>query len=327
MDSKYNYVFFNQADYRFGSGDRMGYYSICLRDLEHVDNVRIYTSIFENLNVFNRWLYLFLRRIVKGERWNNYWNNKVDFSKGWKTNKPLCFVFISYLSIDYLRWLRKNYPTAIFVMFIRDLVATRPDVIKNIQDCGVIDKWISYDQGDADKYGFYFYPEIESKLNLPVPTVCDYDVFFAGVAKKRLSQIIETYDKLVDFGLKCKFFIKVNKGDKIIDRDGIQYSCEFMKYEDILKENLRSKCILEINQEGAVGNTARFLEAVMYNKRLITNNLSLKESKFYNPNYICLFSQTDDIKEDFFNFDGIVDYHYDNEFSPLGLISYIETII
>ena len=327
MDSKYNYVFFNQADYRFGSGDRKGYYSICLRDLEQVDNVRVYTSIYENLNFFSRWLYLFLSRLLNGKKWNNFWYKKADFYKGWKANKPLCFVFIAYLPVDYLCWLRNNYPAAKFVMFIRDLVATRPEIIKNIQDSGVIDKWISYDQGDADQYGFFFYPEIESKLDLPVPSVCEYDVFFAGVAKKRLPQIVATYDKLVDLGLKCNFYIKVNKGDQIIDRAGIHYSSVFMKYEDILKENLRANCILEINQEGAVGNTARFLEAVMYNKRLITNNLSLKESKFYNPKYICLYTNPEDINDDFFKENGVIDYNYNDEFSPLGLVHFIETIL
>ena len=325
--NNYNYVFFNQPDYRFGVGDGKGYNSICFRDLTHAENIWVYTSLFEHLNFVERWAYLVSRHITKFRWLNHFWYSKVDFSKGWKKQQPLCFIFITYLPIDHLTWLRKTYPDAKFVMFVRDLVSTRSTVIQKMINNKVIDRWITYDKGDAQKYNFFYYPEVESKIDLPTPSVYKHDVFFAGLAKNRLSQIIDIYDKLVSLGLKCFFYIKIKKGAPTIEREGIQYSFVNMKYEDILKENLQSKCILEINQEGAVGNTARFLEAVLYNKRLISNNLSIKESKFYTPMYICLFSKPNDITTDIFKDDNSVNYHYNNEFSPLKLIEYIASIL
>lgn len=59
-----------------------------------------------------------------------------------------------------------------------------------------------------------------------------------------------------------------------------------MSYREILYRSIRSKCLLEINQQGAIGCTSRFIEADLNNKKLITDNLFIKHSKFYDKHYI-----------------------------------------
>jgi len=98
-----------------------------------------------------------------------------------------------------------------------------------------------------------------------------------------------------------------------------------MPYNEMLYYTVNSKCILEVNQGGAVGYTSRFLEAVMYNKKLLTNNCSIQKSAFFSPEYIQCFSKVEEINLAFISEDLLqVDYGYQGEFSPLHLIEKIE---
>ena len=95
----------------------------------------------------------------------------------------------------------------------------------------------------------------------------------------------------------------------------------------MLLYSIRCRCMLEINQDGAVGNTSRFLEAVMYNKKLITNSHSIKKDVFYKPEYIKIFDDIKDIDPSFVKDDTVVDYNYNNEFSPIGLIKCVDSVV
>ena len=59
-----------------------------------------------------------------------------------------------------------------------------------------------------------------------------------------------------------------------------------LSYEEVITKIKKSKCLLEINLEGQEGITLRTLEALFFNKKLITNNIKIKEYDFYNENNI-----------------------------------------
>lgn len=50
-----------------------------------------------------------------------------------------------------------------------------------------------------------------------------------------------------------------------------------MTYREMLYHTVNSKVVLEINQGCVDGFTSRFLESVMYNKRLLTNNFAVQK--------------------------------------------------
>ena len=100
-----------------------------------------------------------------------------------------------------------------------------------------------------------------------------------------------------------------------------------MPYSEMLYHTINSKCILEINQYEAVGYTSRFLEAVMYNKRLITDNKDVMLSKFYSSDNIMCISDILDIDPSFVSSEKIVDYYYNGEFSPIHLIEKIDLLL
>ena len=100
-----------------------------------------------------------------------------------------------------------------------------------------------------------------------------------------------------------------------------------MPYSKMLKESMASNVILEINQQNAIGFTSRLLESIMYNKKLITNNETVLKTKYYNPKFIRVFKNVDDLDCPFIKEQEIVDYKYSGDFSPMVLISQIERVL
>ena len=189
----------------------------------------------------------------------------------------------------------------------------------------IFDLRMTFDSGEGKKYGLPVFDEIESKIDIDIDK--DYplsDVFFAGRAKNRLQKILTAYDKITEAGLKCDFYVTNVPEKERVYRQGIVYADEFMPYIDMLYKSVNSRCMLDINQDGAVGYTSRFLEAVMYNKKLIVDNPTVLKSKYYNPQYIQYVESMDNIDTNFIKENCVVDYHYDDEFSPVYLIYQID---
>lgn len=101
------------------------------------------------------------------------------------------------------------------------------------------------------------------------------------------------------YGLKCEFYITHVKPEDQIKRDGIIYSNSFMPYKEMLYKSVNCRFMFDINQAGAVGYTSRFLEAVIYNKLLITDNVAVKHTKFYSSGNILFYENINDIKKIF----------------------------
>jgi len=99
-----------------------------------------------------------------------------------------------------------------------------------------------------------------------------------------------------------------------------------MPYEENLEYIKRSKCLLEIMQEGGNGYILRTCEAVAYNKKIITNNKILKDSEFYDENMISIFDNIEDIDIEFItNQNGC--YKDKNYFSPIKLLEKVVNIL
>lgn len=326
MDYNYNYVIFNGSDGNYGPYNEEGYFSICLRDLWPLENVVINSAPLDYTNKFLR----FLNRIHCSPHFNlpfqNIWS-PYFFKNTLKDDKPICFLLMTNLSSVYLKWLKSHYPTAVFIRFYRDLVETQQEHYDRLLATGIIDYWMSFDELQAEKYGMYYYHEIESKIELPSDNKINYDVFFSARAKNRLKKIIAAYDRLTEKGYKCYFYITGASKDEIEYRDGIVYSNKLMSYRKMLQYSIQSKCLLDINQQNGVGYTSRLIEAIMYNKCLITDNKSIKNTSFYNPKFVEYFKDVATINANVINNYAEVDYLYNNEFSPIGLLDYIDSMI
>lgn len=183
----------------------------------------------------------------------------------------------------------------------------------------------SFDQKDVEKYGFHYHPTNYSNVKLDTCEKITTDAFFVGVSKGRAETLAKIFVRFKEAGLKSDFYISgVSRHEKRIQ--GIHYN-EWLSYASVLKHIQQCKCIVEVMDGNQQGLTLRAMEAVCYNKRLLTNNQAIKESKYYKSGNIQVFDCPEDIDPDFINCADPVDYKYEGEFSPVYLLKHINKIV
>jgi len=322
----YNYIFISSGARHL---DMDGYYPICVRDLEKCENVHLVYDVVDRVSKPIRSLYEF----HVSQKINNIFN--IPFKNIWiplyfknpfDNNKPLCIVFQNWgLPPRAFRYFEKKYPGAKKVVLHRDMVEAKKEKIFLYEK--YFDLSMTIDNNDAEKYGYVWFEEFESKLddlkiseNYP-----ECDVYFAGKAKDRLSKLMTIYHKLTAAGLKVHYYLLEVPEEQQVPYEGITYGKRLISYKEMLHHSINSRCMLDVNQEGAMGYTSRFLEAVMYNKPLIADNPMIKTSKFYNPDFIQVYEDWNDLDPEFVKKDEKrVDFHYKDEFSPIHLIERID---
>lgn len=294
---KYNFVFFLDALFEYNK--------VIYSEIGKRQNVR---SVFGFVpkNKFMRKLF----QLQHSKTTNRYFS--IPFKSLWfgtyfkndfiDPKKPIVFIFDArWLEYDYMRsyamWLRKKFPGCKIVVNYIDIVATWKDCGKPDAIRGLADMLVSYDKDDAEKYGMYYHPTVYAEANISKPNnTPTTDVFFVGAAKNRMQKILETYDRLEKAGLNCYFYVMDAKPPYNQERRGIHYVAKdiWLSYEECIQYVQHSKCILEIMQQGAKGETLRVWEAITYGKMLLTNNSFMTESRFYNPDYVCMISESGD---------------------------------
>lgn len=117
----------------------------------------------------------------------------------------------------------------------------------------------SFDEGDCGRHGFEFYPQFVRKIAAETDAELHSDLFFLGRNKGRAAILGSIRENAKAAGYVVDF--------TVFDTHGAPVG-----YGDYLKRMLRSRCLVEINQQGQSGYTMRAVEALLYGKKLITNN-------------------------------------------------------
>lgn len=150
------------------------------------------------------------------------------------------------------------------------------------------EKW-SFDKSDCKRYNLrynstYFFDSI----TLP-PQKLVHDVFFVGQNKGRLNTLLNLKKTLEQFSLRILFLI-------IADKKFFYNKKAFQKrisYCSTLKFISASKSLLEVVQQDQSGPTLRSMETLFFNKKLITNNVSIKHYDFYCKENIFIIGEDD----------------------------------
>lgn len=322
MDSlNYNFIlFFSENDYN----------KIIYSDFENLSCVRIqhgfktknrYLNILHyihNSEKINRRINLPFKQIW----FKNYFNQeKLDNSK------PFCFIFLfiwvnrKFIK-EYIGYLKKKFPNAKFVCYYTDIISTldnKPDETSSFFDLS-----ISYDKNDARLYKMEYFPTSFSDIHLnKLDGVPFCDVLFLGRAKSRFKKIESAYKQLTSSGLKCLFFVTGVTIEEQIDHIGIIYLQSPMHYMEYLKHVVNCRFILEIEQPGAIGETLRTWEAIHFDKALLTDNIAIKDSIFFDSRYISII-QDGGINYDFIkNYEPIIN-PYKDKLRPIRLLEFIQ---
>ena len=158
----------------------------------------------------------------------------------------------------------------------------------------------TFDISDSKEFDIEYSPEYYTEHQENIKYDLKYDVCYVGADKTnvRLKNLLDIKEvlrknKVQDFFHIFRVLKKYNKYE-------LQETTNmFLKYEDIQRIILESKCILELQMEGQSGCTLRTLESMFLNRKLITNNKDIVNYDFYNPNNIFVIENADDFKDRF----------------------------
>jgi len=177
---------------------------------------------------------------------------------------------------EFMQHLRELYPTKMIIFDYDNRVSNslNPDLIREY-----VDEIWHYDDDDCFKYnlrrkGLAYYDVYQVQPN----PVRDYDVFYVGRDKGRLSQMDEIKADLEAVGLKTHFHICANR--EFLTWTNKRYK-HFLPYREYLELLKRSKAILNIVPEGQKSITQREMEAVFDGVKCITNNKGIASFPLY----------------------------------------------
>lgn len=231
---------------------------------------------------------------------------------------------IHRLSVDYLNQLSRKQNIHIFLLLL-DPFKYLPEPVRKMISATHFENIYTFQKSDCEKYGFEYSNQIYSKIQLKElrSQEKESDVYYIGAEKGRMNDIYALYKYLSDKGMACDFTVVVDK--KKIRRyhkkyPGVVFTASRIGYGEILKKIDKTKCIIELCQEGQDGCTMRFYEALFYNKLLITNNVHAEMHQYFNSEYMQVFRNVEDIDVKRLKSGKNVDYKYMNELSPANFM-------
>lgn len=238
---------------------------------------------------------------------------------------------ICYYSMHYLEKLKQKYENVYLYALLTDSIEADSPHLNYVRDklsSKVWNKVLTYDKYDAQKYGFtWFGYTYYSSFDFVSPSQHTSDLYFVGYDKgNRGSLIGEIFDTLESQGVNCNFKVVSNHADTYVNGSKLAYTRKKQTYPEVVADVKSSQCILEVLQENQQAQSIRYFEAIIYNKKLLTNNVHIKELPYYDPRYMHYFQSVEDIDPSWIKSDYTIDYKYHGEFSPVHLVDFIKEL-
>ena len=221
----------------------------------------------------------------------------------------------------YFIWLKSNYNVKLVLMIANPIINKRYPLLQgvNIEDLrDYFDLIITDEKMDANLYNIVYAPDVLSNFYLENQEL-KWDLFFAGSDKGRLDLIYQV--------MKSSKKNEVKANIMVVNTPFLCKHIQSIKeipYSQIIENDLKANCILEILQPGQESYTTRMQEAVILKKKLLTNNKNVTSEKFYDPKYVQVFENPEHIDWEFVKKREKVSYEYQDEFSPYSFMSFIE---
>lgn len=196
-------------------------------------------------------------------------------------------VFDYMTTARYLNWLRKTYPDKRIILWMWNRVSD-PSRFRGA-DPGV-EIW-SYDPQDCKTYGYrhntqFFFDDLAALADEDAGPG-DGSVLFVGRDKSRLQRIGALSEELkaAGHGLKTHVVPQLPFGfDNVLRTPFIPYA-----------ENVRlvrtASAVLDLPAHSSCGLSLRVMEALFFNRKLITANSAVKDTDFYDPDNILVLDE------------------------------------
>lgn len=255
-------------------------------------------------------------------------------------------LYEDYLFIPFIKALKRIYPRSKLCFYYNDLIGTRGNYEFEIMPAmkKLFDLLITHDITSAEKYDLEYYGDVNSRHEPNNETVFEStDVFYAGSCHQRFDNQLRVFKKLSDLPLHNVFFLVgltqderkkikgVLTGGAWIDSDTYEYKSStlhttFLHNEVVLSYTRHCKCLAEFMTGNAHGSTTRFSESVMYQKKILTNNQSIRNHPAYCENNVLVFDDICDIPDDkLLQFVLSPGSAASYDFSPVTMVNYIKS--
>lgn len=241
------------------------------------------TSSLQKYNIFSHKLIRLIRRIHLSSfcGFKKIWFKDLKKVNDDETNKILIF---SIEEIIFSKILKNNFPKSKKIFWCWNKMSF--EKINELRK--YYDEIWTFDEEDSKLFDLNFSPQFYWELPSKEKNV-KYDISFVGVDKNRLKFLLDIYKYCKQNAINSFFYIlkdkkKYSKLNKEILKN------KSISYEETVHIAKKSRAILEINKEDQTGLTLRSLEALFFNKKLITNNKNIQQYEFYNENNIYILT-------------------------------------
>jgi hypothetical protein len=227
---------------------------------------------------------LFLKREVK-----SYFLSIVKKTEDIQYDYVFC-IKLECFPFDVLKKLREQQKKAKFIFYTWDSFLNNPNPLKCLS---AFDRSLTFDRRDAYSKDllhrplFYIseYADIKEQMRA-------YDVLFVGSVHTQRFKFINHFLQNVDKKYKCYMHLFVPRKLLYFARKlflfptyGIYQTSDFkfssLNQDEVVSLFAKSKAILDICHHNQVGLTIRTVEALGAKRKLITNNIDIKNYDFY----------------------------------------------
>ena len=188
--------------------------------------------------------------------------------------------------VEYIN--QKNPQARVIISYLNSVLGNgrnNPRYYKNLH-C----EFYTFDKINAVEYGIqykhFYYPHIQYLTNIQEHCSLLTDVFFVGVDKGRFGTIMALEKTFRSLGLSTNMLIVRQRHRFYCGAKKKRTLADTIPYKNIAKYICQSRAILDIVQEHQHGMTYRPMEALLFQKKLITNYQEIREYNFYHPQNI-----------------------------------------
>lgn len=149
----------------------------------------------------------------------------------------------------------------------------------------------TFDDGDAKRYQLKLNPQYFEWRGGEPSRENETDLCFVGFDKGRYGRLRELKKYCAENGLTYLFRM-IRDGSSSYNESDSDLFCDGMiDYTQLLSLEQRSRAVVDLVREGQTGYTLRSIEAVAFDKKIITNNTHDRDSRFYSPEAVYILGE------------------------------------